>query len=83
VSEPPPTANRRPPTAMRSHVYSKFSPELADAVDLQALLDQLADFLLESGFAGGHDPYGWGNEEGDRSMDALRQAILDALMQSG
>jgi len=68
---------------MRSHVYSKFSPELADAVDLQALLDQLADFLLESGFAGGHDPYGWGNEEGDRSMDALRQAILDALMQSG
>ena len=31
----------------------KFIPELADAVDLQSLLDKLADFLLQSGFAGG------------------------------
>jgi Ca-activated chloride channel family protein len=31
---------------MRFHTYKKFSPELADAVDLQALLDNLADFLL-------------------------------------
>jgi Ca-activated chloride channel family protein len=71
---------------MRFHTYSKFSPELADAVDLQALLDQLADFLLQSGFAGGpqQHPY-WGEtgEEGDRSLDALRQAILDALIESG
>jgi len=26
---------------MRSHTYSKFSPEMADAVDLQSLLDKL------------------------------------------
>ena len=68
---------------MRFHTYSKFSPELADAVDLQALLDKLADFLLQSGFAGGqhHHPY-WGEFGGDedRSMDALREAILNALM---
>ena len=38
---------------MKSHTYTKFSPEMADAVDLQALLDKLADFLLQSGFAGG------------------------------
>ena len=38
---------------MRFHTYTKFSPEMADAVDLQALLDKLADFLLQSGFAGG------------------------------
>ena len=38
---------------MRFHTYSKFSPEMADAVDLQSLLDKLADFLLQSGFAGG------------------------------
>jgi Ca-activated chloride channel homolog len=71
---------------MRFHTYSKFSPELADAVDLQALLDKLADFLLQSGFAGGkmNHPY-WGEFGGDddRSLDALRQAILDALLESG
>jgi Ca-activated chloride channel family protein len=71
---------------MRFHTYSKFSPEMADAVDLQALLDKLADFLLQSGFAGseGSSYYGMGfDEPGDRSLDALRQAILDALMESG
>jgi Ca-activated chloride channel homolog len=73
---------------MRSHRYSKFSPELADAVDLQALLDQLADFLLQSGFAGGGSGRSpWGDPdlegEGDRSMDALKQAILNALIDSG
>ncbi|HET9454257.1 MAG TPA: VWA domain-containing protein [Gemmatimonadaceae bacterium] len=70
---------------MRRHSYSKFSPEHADAVDLQALLDKLADFLLQSGFAGGSDPSHFGFDFGDeenRSMDALRQAIIDALMAS-
>jgi Ca-activated chloride channel family protein len=59
---------------------------MADAVDLQSLLDKLADFLLQSGFAGqqGNSYYGMGFEEqGDRSLDALRQAILEALMESG
>src|SRR5919205_3756242 len=71
---------------MRFHTYTKFSPELADAVDLQALLDKLADFLLQSGFAGGAKQpyYGWEfGEDGDRSLDALREAILNALLESG
>jgi Ca-activated chloride channel homolog len=70
---------------MRFHTYSKFSPEMADAVDLQSLLDKLADFLLQSGFAGGDQGYyGMGMDEpGDRSLDALKQAILDALFESG
>jgi Ca-activated chloride channel family protein len=71
---------------MRFHTYSKFSPEMADAVDLQSLLDKLADFLLQSGFAGGEGQpfYGSGfDEPGDRSLDALKQAILEALMESG
>ncbi|MEO7965079.1 MAG: VWA domain-containing protein [Gemmatimonadaceae bacterium] len=71
---------------MRFHTYSKFSPEAADAVDLESLLEQLSDFLLQSGFAGGstYHPY-WGEtgEDGDRSMDALKQAILQALIDSG
>ena len=72
---------------MRFHTYKKFSPESADAVDLQALLDKLADFLLQSGFAGGGPANPWSFEDedqgGDRSLDALKQAILDALIQSG
>src|SRR6476646_5280397 len=70
---------------MRSHTYSKFSPEMADAIDLQSLLGKLADFLLQSGFAGGqqYDPWGDFNEENDRSLEALKQAILDALIESG
>jgi Ca-activated chloride channel family protein len=71
---------------MRSHTYTRFSPELGDSVDLQALLDQLADYLLQSGFAGGpmdHPYWGETGEPADRSMDALRQAILRALIDSG
>jgi len=71
---------------MRFHTYGRFRPESADAVDLQALLDKLADFLLQSGFAGGEgtNPY-WDEfaPEEDRSMDALREAILKALIDSG
>ena len=71
---------------MRFHTYGKYSPELADAVDLQALLDKLADFLLQSGFAGGDNQsyYDWdAGDDNSRSLDALKQAILDALMESG
>src|SRR5690242_21718672 len=69
---------------MRFTTYSKYHPELADAVNLQGLLDQLSDFLLQSGFAG-NSPSFWHDEmgEGERSLDALRQAILQALMDSG
>jgi Ca-activated chloride channel family protein len=69
---------------MRFHTYTKFNPQLSDAVDLQALLDQLADFLLQSGFAGGNQGF-WGDpgEEADRSVDALKEAILHALIESG
>ena len=71
---------------MRYTTYTKFTPELADAVNLQALLDQLGDFLLQSGFAGGPEDWPWWAEPpegGDKSLDALRQAILDALLKSG
>ena len=67
---------------MRFTTYSKFLPELADAVNLQALLDQLGDFLLQSGFGSGGL---WNDDPGEpnRGMDALREAILQALMDSG
>ena len=72
---------------MRSTTYSRYVPGLLETLNLQALLDQLADFLLQSGFAGGpysHPFWGeFGEEDPDRSLDALRQAILQALMDSG
>jgi Ca-activated chloride channel family protein len=71
---------------VKAHTYSKFSPELGDAIDLQALLDKLADYLLQSGFAGGpqyHPVWGETGDDADRSMDGLRRAILDALLESG
>jgi Ca-activated chloride channel family protein len=71
---------------MRFTTYGKYIPQLADAVNLQDLLDQLSDFLLQSGFAGGPSwhPY-WGEfgEEDTQSLDALKQAILKALAESG
>ena len=71
---------------MRFTTYGKYTPELADAVNLQALLDQLGDFLLQSGFAGGPEDWPWWAEQpegGDRSLDSLREAILEALLKSG
>src|SRR3954469_22962023 len=69
---------------MRFTTYSKYHPEMADAVNLQGLLDQLSDFLLQSGFAG-NSPSFWHDDmgEGERSLDGLKQAILQALMDSG
>src|SRR3990170_8489743 len=72
---------------MHYTTYSRFIPELGDTINLQGLLDQLADFLLQSGFAGGpysHPFWGeFGDDESDRTLDSLRQAILQALMDSG
>ncbi|HSJ14239.1 MAG TPA: VWA domain-containing protein [Longimicrobiales bacterium] len=72
---------------MRFHTYHKYSGGLLDALNLQDLLQQLADFLLQSGFEGGphyHPWWGWsGDEGGDHSEDALKAALLQALIESG
>jgi len=71
---------------MRFHTYQKYSGSILDALNLQSLLEQLADFLLQSGFEGGphyHPWWGWtGDEGGDHSLDALEQALLQALIDS-
>ncbi len=69
---------------MRFTNYTRFTGQLADALNLQALLDRLSDFLLQSGFAGGqhYHPY-WGEfDDADRSLDALKEALLRALIES-
>ena len=57
--------------------YSKYTGEPADAVDLEDLINRLSDYLLQSGF---ESPYSrWGEFDPERSMESLRQAILQAL----
>jgi len=59
--------------------YSKFNGFDVFGVDLGGLMESLSGQLLDSGF---HDDYWWTRErnEMDDSLDALRQAILRALL---
>ena len=71
---------------MRYTTYSKYTGTLLDALNIQDLLERLADFMLQSGFAGGpqHSPWwGWTGDDADRSLDALKAALLKALLESG
>ncbi|MGH7540534.1 MAG: hypothetical protein ACRELC_06015, partial [Gemmatimonadota bacterium] len=69
---------------MRQVTYERYRGSLLDALNLQDLLDRLSDFLLRSGFAGGLPWNPWDDDGEERdSVDALRDAILRALMESG
>lgn len=71
---------------MRFTTYTKYTGGLADALNVQDLLDRLADFLLQSGFAGGpqyHPWWGWTGDDADKSLAALKDALLQALLESG
>src|SRR6478735_5532205 len=58
--------------------YTKFTGDLLDEIDLENLVSKLSDLLLSSGFA---NPYATGEDE--RTMQALHDAILDALFNGG
>ena len=61
--------------------YTKYTGELMDEIDLEDLVSKLSDLLLSSGFS---NPWGdpAGNDE-DRTMQALHDAILEALFSDG
>ncbi len=59
--------------------YSRFIPGLIDDLDFESLLSKLSDLLLSSGFDNPWDP----QSEDDRSIDALHDAILEALLNGG
>jgi Ca-activated chloride channel homolog len=67
--------------------YSKYKGSLLDALNLEALLERLGDFLLQAGFDGTDADRPWWSSAdppaGDRSMDSLKAALLDALIRSG
>ena len=58
--------------------YTKFTGDELDDLDLEDLVSKLSDLLLSSGFS---NPYG--TDEDEKTMQALHDAILDALFNGG
>jgi Ca-activated chloride channel family protein len=58
--------------------YKKYIGEPADEVDLETLIQKLSDFFLQSGYESQF--YDVNEFDPDRSMEALRQAIEQALL---
>ena len=58
--------------------YTKYTGDEIDEVDIEDLVAKLSDLLLASGFG---NPYGM--DEAERTMQALHDAILDALFNGG
>jgi len=64
---------------MKFTKFSKYTGEPADAIDLEDLVKKLGDFFLQSGFESQY--YGMNEFDPERSMEALREAILRALQE--
>src|SRR6202007_2498059 len=58
--------------------YTKYTGNELDDLDLEELVAKLSDLLLASGFG---NPYATDDDE--RTMQALHDAILDALFNGG
>src|SRR5439155_23398609 len=61
---------------MKYTKHSKYVADLADQMSMEDLLNALSDYLLESGF---QSQYMYFQEMDEHSLDALRQAIQQAL----
>ena len=59
--------------------YSKYVPDPAGEMSMEDLLSALSDYLLQSGF---QNYMFYDMPEDDQTLDALRQAIGQALMES-
>ena len=59
--------------------YGKYVGEPADAIDLEELVKKLGNFFLQSGFESQF--YGVSGMDPEKSMEALRDAILRALQE--
>ncbi len=56
--------------------YTKWVPSLLDGLSLEELLDQMSEFLLQSGFQ-----YGFRDVSNPYDLEALRQAIIEKLVE--
>jgi Ca-activated chloride channel family protein len=61
--------------------YTKYTGDLLDELDLEDLVSKLSDLFMSSGFA---NPWGDPSDgDEDRTMQALHDAILEALFSGG
>src|SRR5215470_1017683 len=58
--------------------YSKWIPSPLDGLSLEELLDQMSEFFLQSGFG-----YSFQDVSNPHALDALRQAIIEKLVEMG
>ncbi|HEY2384747.1 MAG TPA: VWA domain-containing protein [Terriglobia bacterium] len=58
--------------------YTKWIPSPLDGLSLEELLDELSQFFLQSGFQ-----YGFRDVSNPHDLDALRQAIIEKLVEMG
>ena len=59
--------------------YTKYVPNLLDELDMDELMSKLSDLLMSSGFGNPRDTA----DDSDRTMQALHDAILEALFNGG
>jgi len=59
--------------------YTKYVPNLLDELDMDELMSKLSDLLMSSGFGNPRDT----GDDSDRTMQALHDAILEALFNGG
>jgi Ca-activated chloride channel family protein len=64
---------------MKFTKFTKYTGEPADAIDLEELVKRLGDFFLQSGFESQF--YGISEFDPQRSLAALKEAILRALQE--
>ena len=65
--------------------YTRYTGEFLAGIDLEELVSKLSSLLLSSGFGSprGRSPDDDGGEEGEQPLQALHDAILDALLNGG
>jgi len=61
--------------------YTKYTGDLLDEIDIEDLVSKLSDMLLSSGFRSPWGDPSAGDE--DRTMQALHDAVLEALFSGG
>jgi len=76
TSHPPLTTNHS-----MKYRYTKYTGDLLDEIDLEDLVSKLSDMLLSSGFSNPWGDPSAGDE--DRTLQALHDAILEALFSGG
>src|SRR6185436_19389405 len=59
--------------------YSRYVADLLEGLDMPSLVNKLSELMLASGFNNPWDP----QNDDDRSMQALHDAILEALLNGG